>query len=714
MTKQKIYAAIKKFNNTGFDDRYKNSDARHKKFLYVTSEIATDRAAFLQHALKNDPVFKTKKITVPQILDLAFGGGSLTTHLVLENFADYERILFNDKVTDNTFQKIDDYLDKSIVTANNFLKSETFELVDQSDIIVFNPQIGGGYKDGDSELKDTITPIIHDGSLADYLNKQKKSIAGLQFSIDEAERKITVKSDEQYQNYLEKLLSGIKIFNYYDVFYQSFKSKNTTERGESTSNVAFRRTFDKVFKKDGLLLFYGSESTFNALFSDFNYVVEYRSKDDGNHLFVALKSKQDKPKRCYKRSPDGQSFVEIPNCIDEDTDTVVDGDLDEIETDIGQLMASFDLNKTEDGLVTVQEATPENKEPMATEQTVPFKIAASNGHLYPNFTYRNILLKGVPGTGKSRLINESFIKKELQLGINSPNVLRINIHSASSNADMMQGIAIRTNKGQVEYKEKTGLILRHLRKAICSPFEAFVIVLEEIQENSLNELIGDLIYLIETDKRVNLREKITKNKIKAEYKDETAFMEDLCQDETIHYVEIPYLVSAESSFKKMILPDNLYFFCTSNYRDDKKVIEDNLLRRFEVIEIYPKNQTQIGTDEAGHPYFKSAEVSNFLEALNKAILKEFANKEIHPDRFMIGHAIWLNVDDESAFCRALLRVITEFKDIKEVEFKEVKNILKGVEGKLPFGMKEGDFSTTNYQVMINDLQTIAYPDILNA
>ena len=94
------------------------------------------------------------------------------------------------------------------------------------------------------------------------------------------------------------------------------------------------------------------------------------------------------------------------------------------------------------------------------------------------------------------------------MDINAPNILRVNVHSASSNADLMQGIGISTNAGKVEYKEKTGLILRHLRQAVQHPYVPYVIVLEEIQENSLNELIGDLIYLIEADKRVNLRKKL--------------------------------------------------------------------------------------------------------------------------------------------------------------------------------------------------------------
>ena len=124
----------------------------------------------------------------------------------------------------------------------------------------------------------------------------------------------------------------------------------------------------------------------------------------------------------------------------------------------------------------------------------------------------------------------------------------------------------------------------------------------------------------------------------------------------------------------MIVPDNLFIFCTSNYRDDKKVIEDNLLRRFDVIEIYPKYKD----------IYKSEDIPKFLEKLNDEILKQFKD-EIHPDRYLIGHANWLDIkeeeneDNQVLFYKALLKVIIEFKEIREIDFdSEVKPILEKV------------------------------------
>jgi len=313
--------------------------------------------------------------------------------------------------------------------------------------------------------------------------------------------------------------------------------------------------------------------------------------------------------------------------------------------------------------------------------------------LEADFKIKTLLLKGVPGTGKSRAI-ENIINNKLNLKDHKQNILRINIHSASSNADLMQGIGISSTDGKIEYKEKQGLILNFIEKATFNPNQPFVLVLEEIQENSLNELIGDLIYLIEDDKRAKGYEADNEA---YEYQE---LVEKIIADKPeTAYVEVPYLVNSSTEYRKMIMPDNLYIFCTSNYRDDKKVIEDNLLRRFEVLEIYPKYKKDIGEN------FKSQDVSDFLEALNAQILKVLED-EIHADRFLIGHSNWLKVESEEEFYRAFLKVVVEFKDIKEVEFSDFKEIVQDlpIKGKLNF---------SSYKNLIEDLQTKAGYDFLD-
>jgi hypothetical protein len=309
-----------------------------------------------------------------------------------------------------------------------------------------------------------------------------------------------------------------------------------------------------------------------------------------------------------------------------------------------------------------------------------------------NFEHKNIVFKGVPGTGKSTLLSIIIKDKIFKLkdetidGKTNPclsksnlikeNVLRINIHSASSNSDLMQGVGIATDsESRILYSEKQGLILKHIEKACFAPMLPFVLVLEEIQENSLNELIGDLIYLIEVSKRADIS-KITPFDTFGLTIDNLIerYMEEI-KDKCVDYVELPSLVDPDK-IKKMIFPDNLYVFCTSNYRDDKKVIEDNLLRRFDVIEIYPQ-YTEGYKDTTGS-------VSSFLSDINGLILKEFEH-EVHPDRFQIGHSNWLVVEENDAvkFYKALLKIVIEFKEIREIEYGTLKTILEKLKAKSP-------------------------------
>jgi len=360
------------------------------------------------------------------------------------------------------------------------------------------------------------------------------------------------------------------------------------------------------------------------------------------------------------------------------------GDLYQFNKDTQSGVSSASVNKYIEFLEDESNRNPFNDN---EEKTEIEKLKFSNepkGKL--DFSYKNILFKGVPGTGKSRAI-DTIIEKHLGIKNEKENILRVNIHSASSNSDLMQGISISTtdDKKNVIYKEKQGAILSHIFKAIYKPKQPFVLILEEIQENSLNELIGDLIYLIENKKRTIIDLDISDN-TEIAYDElfnriEQNFKEN---NKPLHYVELPSLVENSQNNTKMIVPDNLFIFCTSNYRDDKKVIEDNLLRRFDVIEIYPKNREQIGKNENNEYIFKSDDISKFLEKLNSQILKQFKN-ETHPDRYMIGHANWLDIQKEDnennqiAFYKALLKVIIEFKEVREIDFDgEVKPILENV------------------------------------
>jgi hypothetical protein len=614
MDKQKLYQQIQRFNNKLTNPSDRGSKSYEKAYLYVDDKNAIDKAEFVKFLI--DKGYMTNNYQT--ILDLTFGSGNLTSHIVFDNDIKYENIIFNDRNVNHTNQDIIDYIDNAEILDNDILDTEIFK--DQkADLVIVNPQIGGNYIDGN-------------------ILEQKED-------------------KESQQEILDKLGETLK----------SFLDDNAT------------------------VLFYGKEKDLKSILSNDIYI---RYKSTLIDMFVV--SKDFDKSLCFEKKE--KDFIECLNSLEDDEEI---NSFDDIEL-VVDTYDSYDLSEAK-----------EDKKTMKTEET---KEKFIKNEIEYNFPHKNLLLKGVPGTGKSQTI-ENIIENQLNLKDKPTNICRINIHSASSNADLMQGIGINSNNGDIEYKEKQGLIYNHIKKALFAPNQPFVLVLEEIQENSLNELIGDLIYLIEDKKRVVVDD--SKFEDGKEYEYQKFITEVLKDKNNKHYIEIPYLVDTSTSYRKMVLPSNLYIFCTSNYRDDKKVIEDNLLRRFDVIEIYPQTHEALGED-----IFKSKDVSDFLEKLNDTILKKFED-EIHPDRYLIGHANWLDITDEDTkenkklFYTALLKVIIEFKEIREVDFDSyakdiLESALKGenLSERIEEYIKKCAFEYSSYKEMVEKLQKKIYSSFL--
>ena len=812
MISQNVYSQIDTFVN-----KREGKSKRHEIRFYVDTETAQDKASFISFLSKRNEIIESKKHY--KTIDLCYGSGNLTAHIFGDTDIGYSELYLNDLNMDdrNNNIKIGTKLDYDFLDASKFTT--------KYDLIVFNPQIGGKdtYSKGLVEFE-KINSIIYDGSFEDYLSSNGIDIGLLSISIDEKEKSILIHSDNMTKSDMIEKFKNIKIFNYYDVFFQS---KETKMEGEYSNIVQFRKTLEKISHENTIIIFYGEMNYYHYLFADFTNIRLYL-QDSTKQFFVLSKDKVEK--KCYEKIEN--EFIENENCE-------IEKNTDHEDLDIGELMKELENNevgksfdgvlKPESKIIEVEsyeeqfkewwygntkvlnsngelldkktknayfnglkrfsnefslnifledsiEKLEELKESLKSDgvnyeynkkegynpsnglkQYIKFINGESNGNdmdseqtsinkeensflKFTNqkdgnieFSHKNILLKGVPGTGKSKTIdNIIFDEDKLDMKNLSDNILRINIHSGSSNSDLMQGISISTTEDNenVLYKEKQGAILNHIFKAIYKPKQSFVLILEEIQENSLNELIGDLIYLIEDKKRTTVDLDIEDdteisyddlfNKIDEKYK---------IDSKDLHKVELPSLVENNQNNIKMIVPNNLFIFCTSNYRDDKKVIEDNLLRRFDVIEIYPKNREELGHNENGEYIFKSQDVSDFLEKLNDQILKHFKD-ETHPDRYMIGHANWLDIKDEdndevkNAFYKALLKVIIEFKEIREIDFdSDVKAILEKVFTKnekiservnkyLNIFYKDDKFKLESYKNLVDILQREVYRSFL--
>ena len=109
---------------------------------------------------------------------------------------------------------------------------------------------------------------------------------------------------------------------------------------------------------------------------------------------------------------------------------------------------------------------------------------------------KNLILQGAPGVGKS------FAAKRLAYCLNNSNSLdRVRIvqfHQSYSYEDFIQGY--RPN-GRQGFELGNGVFYEFCEEARANPEESYVLIIDEINRGNLSKIFGELMLLIEPDKR---------------------------------------------------------------------------------------------------------------------------------------------------------------------------------------------------------------------
>jgi len=218
---------------------------------------------------------------------------------------------------------------------------------------------------------------------------------------------------------------------------------------------------------------------------------------------------------------------------------------------------------------------------------------------------KNVILYGPPGTGKT------YIAKKVAEALTEPQYIRwVTFHQNYSYEDFVEGlrpVISEENTEGIAYQIIPGVFRQICTRAVKNPYNQYVLIIDEINRGNIAKVMGELITLLEEDKRNGQPNEIS--------------------------VQLPY------SQELFTVPANLYVIGTMNTADRSIALLDVALRRrFAFVEIKPRssilNGIVIETEEA------SIMLDDLLENLN-----EFITKHIDGDH-QIGHSYFMGVASE--------------------------------------------------------------------
>lgn len=260
---------------------------------------------------------------------------------------------------------------------------------------------------------------------------------------------------------------------------------------------------------------------------------------------------------------------------------------------------SLRMNQEMDKKIKIEEAVSYTEEETPQYQKMLFPL--------------NQILYGPSGTGKTycsiakavAIADNLFYQKHQNEYIKLKNrydelqeegkIAFVTFHQNYSYEDFIQGIKPDISAKSLRFEKKDGIFKKLSNKALADSLQNYVLIIDEINRANISRVFGELITLIEADKRWG----------------------------NAHQMKV-ILPSGET----FCVPKNVYLIGTMNTADKSIALLDIALRRRFIFEYMPPKYENF-TDEKGIV---------FLKSLNKEILAKKGKD------FLIGHAAFMKED----------------------------------------------------------------------
>lgn len=216
--------------------------------------------------------------------------------------------------------------------------------------------------------------------------------------------------------------------------------------------------------------------------------------------------------------------------------------------------------------------------------------------------------------------------KEIDLGPQSGEIVErfnlITFHQSYGYEEFIEGLCAETDdSGNITYRVKDGAFKELCRRAEADPSHRYAMFIDEINRGNISKIFGELISLIELDKRKGGKNPLT--------------------------VKLPY------SSDPFSVPSNVDLIGTMNTADRSLTVMDTALRRrFDFQEMMPEYDLLSGIEVAG------IELSDLLEVINSRI------EYLYDREHTLGHAFFMPV------------VLAQKENGQDAAFKELKSVFK--------------------------------------